>query len=139
MKLNEFVAQTKNQVFSDLGEGRAPSLGEHDSDLLAQCRAKGSPRMGTTRFEPTAVVHEFIYAEGGAGGTHILPVRIAAPERIVFMPVPGWVIENIWQGDIDGSYHFLSDSTRLVDEYLKSLEEGPNSALFGPRQATRRE
>ena len=94
--------------------------------------------MGTTRFEPTAVILEFIYPDK-QGSSVVLPVKVASPERILFMPVPSWVVESIWQGEIDGSYRFETEAATLLADFAKLLDAEDNDRWFGPRQATRRE
>jgi len=138
MGLNAFVAEKRSKVFAELEADLAPSEGEFSHEILKEAKVKGRPQMGTTRFEPNAIVLEFIYPEK-AGSTTVLAVRIAAPERILFMPVPDWVVESIWQGEIDGSYHFESEAARMLSEYADMLEAESNGKWFGPRPAKRRE
>src|SRR3569623_381757 len=114
--LNAYVSEKQNRIFEDLTGGRDPSEGEFSSEILKEARAKGRAQMGTTRFEPDAIVLEFIYPDPKSTAT-IFPVRLHTPERILFMPVPGWVVESIWQGEIDGSYHFESEAAKLLAEY----------------------
>jgi hypothetical protein len=136
--LNAFSASKHRALFEDLRAGLDPSEGEFDSSLLKEARAKGNPQMGSTRYEPNSIVFEFIYPNP-QGAAIIVSVRIASPERIVFMPVPAWVVETIWQGEIDGSYQFESDSYRLLEELRGRLEPDQNAELFQKKQATRRE
>ena len=138
MKLAEYVAKTKREIWEDLREGRDPRLGEFNSQLLADARVKGQPQIGDSVFTPESISFEFIYSDG-SGKTIIFPVLVPAPKRIVFLPVPGWVIESIWQGDVDGSYHFEKDATVLVEAFQSELTADKNRAWFGRRQATRRE
>lgn len=138
MTLNEFVSSRKRQIFENLSAGEDPSVGEFSSDLLKEGRAKGLPTMGTTRFEPTVVTFEYIYSDATSSAT-ILSVKLETPERVVFLPVPEWVIESIWQGDIDGSFHFESDAFRLLREFEEQLTPGMNHKWFGTRPARRRE
>lgn len=138
MPLNTYAAELRRSLFDDLLAGRAPSTGDFDAALLAEAKVKGAPQVGATRYAPDAIAFEFIYPDV-AGSTIVFTVTVAAPERIVFLPVPEWVIESIWQGDIDGSYHFESDARRLVDGLVAQLEPDDNLKWFGPRQAKRRE
>ena len=138
MTLNAFVSEKKKKLFEDLTAGRAPSEGEFSEAILKEGRVKEKPQMGTTRFEPDAVILEFIYPDR-QGSSVVLSVKIAPPERILFMPVPSWVVESIWQGEIDGSYHFETEAATLLADFAKLLEAEDNGELFGPRQATRRE
>jgi len=135
MGLNAFVAEKRKEIFSDLQAGMPPREGEYSDELLKEGKVKGKPQMGTTRFEPHAIVLEFIYPDSKSSAT-VVPVRIKTPERILFMPVPGWVVESIWQGEIDGSFHFESEAALLLAEFAKDLEAEPNGKWFGPREPT---
>lgn len=139
MPLNTYVAEKRLALFEELKRGASPSEGEFDATLLAEGRMKAAqPQMGTTRYEPNAIVIEFIFPDARSSAT-VFPVRLTPPERIVFLPVPEWVIESIWQGDIDGSYHFESDARALLATFEKGLEPEANAPWFGPRAAKRRE
>jgi hypothetical protein len=105
---------------------------------LADGRTKGEPQIGAANFTPTTIIFEYIFSDG-RGATTILSVTIDAPERIVFLPVPSWVVETIWQGEIDGSYQFEQDALAALDEFRSMIEPDANVSWFGPRQATRRE
>lgn len=136
--LSTYVSDKRNLIFEDLKAGRPPREGEFSASLLKEGKAKGEPQMGTTRFEPRAIVLEFIYPDPLSAAT-VLPVRIKTQERILFMPVPSWVVESIWQGDIDGSYHFESEAAELLAQYALLLEAEANGKWFGPRPAKRRD
>jgi hypothetical protein len=138
MSLNAYAAQKRLAIFEQLKQGLPPGEGDYDEDLLREGKVKGDPQMGATQFRPDALIFEFIYPDPATSAT-ILSVRLPAPERIVFMPVPGWVVENIWQGDVDGTYQFESDAQRLVAEFSEQLSEEANAEWFGPRQPKRRE
>ncbi len=138
MKLTQFASEAKRRIYDRLRQGLPPGEGRFSEQQWKDGQAKGTPQMGSTTFAPHAIGIEFIYSASGTATT-VLTVEIDVPERIVFMPVPKWVVESIWQGDIDGSYHFESDATALLSELSTSLEPANNAALFGPKQATRRE
>lgn len=130
MTLNEFAARERTRLFDCLQQGIPPSEGEYSSQLLAEGKMKGKPHMGTTRFEADGIFHEFIYPDPQAGAT-VLVVKTSPPQRIVYMPVPDWVIASIWQGSVEGSYQFESDALKLVDAYKTSLSRENNPAVFG--------
>lgn len=134
MGLNAYTAEKRKAIYEDLRQGLPPREGEFSEAILAEGKAKGMPQMGTARYEPHAILVEFIYPDP-AGAATILTVRLKAPERIIFLPVPPWVIESIWQGEIDGSYHFESQALALVDAFKAELASGINDRWFGPRQA----
>lgn len=138
MNLNAYSAQKRLAIFEELRTGRSPSEGEFDPSLLKECRAKEPPQLGSTRFEPWSIIVEFIYPDA-TGASLVLTVRLASPERIVFLPVPEWVVESIWQGDVAGSFQFESDATRLLSSFEQELEPDNNQKWFGPQMAKRRE
>ena len=137
MSLNAFAAERRLAIFEELKKGLEPS-GEFDTALLAEGKAKGAPQMGATQYKPDRIAFEFIYPDPGSTAT-VLTVAISPPERIVFMPVPEWVIENIWQGDVTGSFHFISDAERLYAALGSELQVGSNEKWFEPQMAKRRE
>lgn len=132
------MARTKDELFADLVGGRQPRHGSFDANALQEARKRATPQMGATRFSPTAIFFEFPFVAPGAAAT-VITVEVPAPERIVFMPVPDWVIESIWQGEIDGSYHFASDAERLLEQFRLELGEESNRRWFGPKAPRRRE
>lgn len=136
--LNGYVAELKKAILADLQAGRVPSQGTYDSALLKECQAKGSAQMGATRFTPTNIILEYVFASTIASNS-VFTVTVNSPSRIVFLPIPEWVVENIWQGDITGSYHFEEDANRLYSEFGKRLEPAANVAEFEPRRPTHRE
>jgi hypothetical protein len=125
------------RILEELRTGNSPSVGTFDEARLKECRSKGLPQLGTTRFEPEAVVIEFIFPSPGSSAG-VLEVRIPSPERIVYLAVPGWVVEQIWEGEVDGSYHFESDARARVAEFVAGLEPAENAAQFGAKQPKRR-
>lgn len=70
--------------------------------------------MGSTVYSPDSIQCEFIYPDPSSVPT-VLTVSLIPPERIVFLPVPEWVVESIWQGEIAGSYQFESDARGMID------------------------
>lgn len=138
MKLNEYAATKRLRIHQALLAGEDPPEGEYDAAALAAGRVKGEPRMGATRYQPHAITFEYLFPDPGSTPT-LLSVRVPAPQRIVFMPVPDWVVENIWQGEIDGQYHFESDAVNLLRAFEDELGPGANEKWFGPRPPKRRE
>ena len=124
--------------FEDLKRGWPPRDAEFDEAVFKEGKVKGAPQMGTTRYEPNAIIFEFIYPDPKTTAT-VLSIRIPAPERIVFLPVPEWVVETIWQGEIDGSFHFESEAIKLVGGLQAELTPDVNLKWFGKREAKRRE
>lgn len=138
MSLNVFAADLRRKLLDELQAGKSPSVGRYDEELLKQGRVKGKPQMGTVRYTPTSIAMEFIFSSPDATAT-VLVVEVDAPERIVWLPVPEWVIQTIWQGDVDGSYHFESDAMQLAASYMADLAPEANAKLFGARTVIRRE
>jgi hypothetical protein len=138
MGLNQFVAERRRRIFDDLRAGRTPSEGAFDEAILREARAKGEPQMGSARLAPHTIELEFIYPDP-RGASTVVVVRLDPPERIVFMPVPSWVVESIWQGEIAGSHHFESDARALLRAFEAQLEPEANATLFGRQEPTRRE
>lgn len=138
MKLNTYAADLRLQIFDELKSGGTPRVGEFEVALLDEGRKKGAPQMGTTRFEPNAIVYEFLYSAANVAAT-VFTVRVEAPERIVFLPVPEWVVESIWQGEIDGSFQFESDAKALVARFANELDPSHNAKWFQKQLAKRRD
>lgn len=138
MTLSIFAAQTKRALFDDLLRGQDPHIGEFDAQHLKTCRNMGQPNMGKTTFKPSAIVFEFIFA-GNGDASSVFSVTVASPQRIVFLPVPEWVVENIWQGSVDGSYHFEADAMAHLERLREQCAPDANAPLFGPQPAKRRE
>ena len=130
MRLNQYVAEKRLAIFDDLKRGHSPREGAYDEHALADAKVKGQPQLGSTRFEPDSIHIEFIYPDPSTSAS-VVTVTLQSPERIVFMPVPSWVVESIWQGDIDGSYHFESEAAVLFREFEQQLTPEQNAELFG--------
>lgn len=137
MNLGAFAADQKQRILSDLTNGQPPHEGTFDETAFREAKDVGSPQMGATRFTPRSILHEFIY--NVPGKSIVLTVEVEAPERIVFLPVPEWVVENIWQGNIDGSFHFEREALRLIELFREEAEPSKNEKWFGPQAAKRRE
>ncbi len=138
MNLNSYASKIKREIYEDLLAGLPPQVGSFSDSVLKECKSKSQPQMGATIFHPTKFELEFIYSDPRSNAT-ILTVEVDSPERIVMMPVPSWVRETIWQGEISGSHHFESEAKRLLTEFAEHCEVGNNERFFGVQAATRRE
>lgn len=138
MTLQTWVAQKKRDIYDDLRNGQMPREGAFEPARVKEGIALGQPQMGTTVFTPTQAEIEFIFADPKASSL-VVTVALDSPERIVFLPVPKWVVESIWQGEIDGSYHFESDAQAQLEELSTSLTLEGNATFFGRQMAKRRE
>ena len=136
--LSSYVGRLKRELWEDIKANREPRIGEFDAALLAGMRSKEAVQIGTAIYRPDQIILEFLFPEA-SGVPTILSVSITPPERIVFLPVPEWVIETIWQGDIDGSFHFESDAKLLLDKLLTLVTAEGNKPLFEKQLAKRRE
>lgn len=137
MNLNSYAATVRLRVFERLRQGLAPEEGEWDEAVRQEAKLRGAPQMGATRYEPHAIRFEFVYQDP-RGGANVLTVTVPSAERIVYLPVPNWVVEIIWQGEIGGSYQFESDAERMVEAFRALLSPENNAALFGPKPPTGR-
>lgn len=133
-KLAVVAAQQKREIYEALRRGDGPPFGEFDADVLRSGREKGEVHMGTTTFFPDRIVYEFLFQDRN-GSAVILSVIVEPEERIVFMPVPKWVVENIWQGEVTGTYVFESEAQELMDDLATSLTPAGNVPLFKARAA----
>lgn len=136
MTLQTYVAELKTKLFAELSQGKTPSVGAFDGERLDKLRETAQPQMGATRFSPSAIDFEFIFS--APTGSNVWTIRVEAPERIVFLPVPDWVVETIWQGEIAGTHHFETDAKRLVEAFVARLEPDENAAEFLERAPTGR-
>jgi hypothetical protein len=136
--LNQWVADAKRRLYDDLTQGRDPTEGEYDPVALKEARVKGSPQLGATVLAPDRVEIQFVFPDPQSAAA-IVSVVLVPPERVVFLPVPPWVVENIWQGSIDGAAVFESEAKALIDSFLAELEPEANLKHFLPKQASRRE
>ncbi|MBA3726913.1 MAG: hypothetical protein H0W86_10770 [Armatimonadetes bacterium] len=138
MTLNEWAAQKKTEIYEALKSGQLPDGCECDKAALKQALTKGAPQMGATKYDPDAVRLEYIFPDAKSSAT-VLTVGVDPPERIVYLPVPEWVIEDVWQGDVAGSFHFESHAKELLAKLHEELAPGRNDRWFGPQPAKRRE
>lgn len=129
MTLAEFTAETRAVLFEAVSSGQPPPRGDYDATAFNEGKAKGKPYMGPVRYEPATAVFEFIYPDPN-GAPIILAVRVAAPERIVFMPVPEWVVQQVWEGEVFGTHHFESDARRMMETFANLLGPDVNADLY---------
>lgn len=138
MNLNAYVAGLRRAMLDELLSGSEPSQGRFDPEVLKQGRVKGSPQLGTVRYTPETITLEFIFSDPMTSAT-VFVVELDAPQRIVWLAVPEWVVETIWQGDIDGSYHFEDEAMQLLADFAAGLSPEANRESFGVRKVIRRE
>lgn len=129
VNLGLFISATKRAIFETLLGRKPPTVGEYDEKVLQECFSKGVPQMGLHRYSPFGITFEFIFS-GPGSGSQIFEVFVPTGERIVFLPIPTWVVESIWQGEISGSYHFESEATAQLAAFSEQLLPEDNAALF---------
>jgi len=132
MTLKEWISEHKRKLFDEIHGGAEPSIGEYDPEILAQCSALGKPQMGPAQVTPKSVTLEFIFSQQ-SGRSDIFSVKLVTPERVVYLPIPVWVTETIWQGEVSGSYHFESEARELYADFGRELEPERNERWFGPQ------
>lgn len=138
LELNQYVAEKKRAVFERLRQGMAPGEGSFDAAAFEEAKDKGVPQMGTATFRPGEIRLEFIYRDP-LGANQVFTVTLEAPERIVFMPVPKWVHQTVWQGEVDGTYRFESEAFGLMKGLEREMMPGENEKWFEKRLPTTRE
>jgi hypothetical protein len=127
MTLSAFTAATRERLWAAVEKGLPPPEGSFSQERLQEGKDKGGkPQIGATRYEPDAVHFEFIYPVTN-GAPVLLSVRVEPPERIVFMPVPDWVVASIWQGDVTGTFRFESEAEAMLKEFRERLSPERNA------------
>ncbi|MFQ3610625.1 MAG: hypothetical protein SNJ72_03925 [Fimbriimonadales bacterium] len=129
MTLREFVKQQMQSLYEALQKRQAPPVGTYDADTLRECFRRAQVQTGTTQYFPDRIVFEFIFTEPSLGPV-VLSITVTAPEPIVYMPVPDWVIEDVWQGDVTGSFRFRSEAEALLERFRSQLFSEENLAYF---------
>ena len=127
MTLSAYLAELRNVIFRDLQGLKPPSVGSFNMDSYKELT--GQPQMGSVTYLPHQIRLEFIF-KNPVGAPKVFEVSLTPPERMVFLPVPTWVIQSIWQGEISGSYHFESDAESLVNALIEKLKPVENAELF---------
>ncbi len=136
MTLNEYATAHRMAIFDELKRGVAPSEGMFDEAVLREATMKRAElQLGSLRYEPHWIHFEYIYPAKGSSAL-LFTVAIDPPERIVYLSVPTWVIQSVWEGEVLGSYHFESDANRLVQAFAAGLVPESNLSHFGEDPTT---
>jgi hypothetical protein len=123
------TALLRGQILEDLQAKIEPRIGQFEPETLRLALTKPSVQMGAQKFVPNGFFFEFIFPDPTAG-TVILTVFVPSKERIVFLPVPNWVRQNIWQGDIEGSYYYESEVEPVLSGFRTLLSDEKNAVFF---------
>lgn len=137
LQLTPYVAELKRRVYDGLMSGNPPEGARFDARVFESARDLGQPQMGASVFSPSEVRLEFIY-RNSLGANVVVSFEFDAPERIVFMPVPVWVVQTIWQGEVDGSYRFESEAAELLRRFEEECSAGTNDKWFESQLPTTR-
>lgn len=132
MTLREFVRTQMQAIYEALQQKQPPPLGEYDHQTLKECFRRAQVQTGTTHYLPDAVVLEFIFLEAQLGPA-VLSVRVPTPEPIVYMPVPDWVVQDVWQGEVTGSFRFASEAETLLKQLQNQIFTEANVFYFDER------
>lgn len=128
MTLGQFIADCKIRLLAELESRVEPSFGTYDVHQWPGSSRVKQVQIGSATPFPHNVEFEFILTL--EEGSEVFTISVPAPERIVYMPVPEWVLISVWQGEVSGSYHFESDATRMTDRYVALLTSGTNESEF---------
>ncbi len=137
MTLREFVKQNLQALYDALQKRQEPPMGTYDADTLRECFRRAQVQTGTTHFYPDRVVFEFIFTEPSLGPA-VLSITVPSPEPIVYMPVPDWVIEDVWQGDVTGSFRFRSEAEQLIAQFQQQVFSEANLVYFEKHRLPKR-
>ncbi|MDI9634780.1 hypothetical protein QPK87_37895 [Kamptonema cortianum] len=135
LKLSVFAAEKKTQIFENLLAGLPPAEGKFDEETWAIARKKEKPQMGVTTYSQNSMSFEYIFQDP-LGSSVVLSVDLDSPERIVYLPIPDWVVCNIWQGDVSGSYVFESEAKEAMERLRHLLSPEENESIFDQRNLT---
>lgn len=136
--LGEYVAAARLRAFEALRQKLLPPEGDFDVRMWQEFVDRPAIQMGTTRYEPSKVIIEFV-AHRPPDPAAILAVTLTPPEPIIYMPVPEWVIENVWKGEVNGTYCFQSEASLRFARFADKLKPETNKKYFGSKPAVGRE
>ncbi|MGQ9488369.1 MAG: hypothetical protein ACUVTY_09695 [Armatimonadota bacterium] len=139
MTLREFVNATRKQVLDALQHKQPPPIGHFDPKRFEEAVQMREVQMGGTRYTPHSVILEFVFLHDNPGAPLILCVEVDTPEPVVFMPVPEWVQEDVWQGEVKGTFRFRSEAEHLIEAFRHLVLEYENPHYFEERPTPRPE
>ena len=139
MTLREFTHTTRKQILDALQHKKAPPIGHFDRKVFEEAVQLREVQLGSAHYTPHSVILEFIFLRDQPGTPLILSVEVDTPEPVVFMPVPEWVQEDVWQGEVKGTFRLRSEAERLMEAFRHHVLEEENRHYFEQRSAPRRE
>ncbi len=139
MTLREFTNTTRKQVFEALRHRMPPPIGHFDRKTFEEAVQMREVQMGGAHYTPHSVVLEFVFLHDNPGAPLILSVEVETPEPVVFMPVPDWVQEDVWQGEVKGTFRLRSEAERMLNAFRHHVLECENLHYFEERPVPRRE
>jgi len=139
MTLREFTNTTRKQVFEALQHKTPPPIGHFDLKTFEEAIQLRQVQMGGAHYTPHSVVLEFVFLHDSPGAPLILSVEVETPEPVVYMPVPEWVQEDVWQGEVKGTFRLRSEAERMLSDFRHHVLECDNPHYFDERPAPRRE
>lgn len=139
MTLREFTNVTRKQILQALQYKQAPPVGHFDRKTFEEAVQMREVQMGSARYTSHSVILEFIFLHDKPGAPLILCVEVDTPEPVVFMPVPEWVQEDVWQGEVKGTFRLRSEAEQLIEAFRRHVLESENPHYFEERPVPRRE
>ncbi len=139
MTLREFTNTARVQILEALQRKQPPPIGHFDRKAFEEAMQMREVQMGSAHYTPRSVVLEFVFWHDAPGAPLIFSVEVDAPEPIVFLPVPDWVQQDVWQGEVKGTFRLRSEAERMIEAFRQHVLEGENLHYFEERPAPRRE
>ena len=113
----EWAVGRRRTLLETLKAGKRPDDATFDAGAVEAALAKGVPREGAIRFLPDAAIVE-------------VHVAFAGSAPAIWMAVPDWVVENVWQGEVTGRHLFESQARAALDRVAAGILPEPNAAAF---------
>ena len=129
MRLNEFLAVEKRRAFEAVLTGSKPVGMRCDEGRLKALFEKGKPTMGTTVLNADQISFEFVFTLDD-GQTEVLSIVLDPPERIVYMPVPEWVVENLLKNALENRPRSFASSRNAYRPASRSVDTKSSSRVY---------
>ncbi|MCS6949110.1 MAG: hypothetical protein NZ520_01480 [bacterium] len=139
MTLREFTNAARKQILEALQHKQPPPIGHFDRKAFEEAMQMREVQMGSAHYTPRSVVLEFVFWHDTPGAPLILSVEVETPEPVVFLPVPDWVQQDVWQGEVKGTFRLRSEAEQMLETFRRHVLEGENLHYFEERPAPRRE